>query len=303
MESRVDAVIRMDSQDWGKISIGFTKPEMDRRLKECVSYRGWEHTIRLIVKSGLTFDKLNVAEVGCGSGTFSLTLAILGAQVTLIDFNKNILEKAKILYELYGCKAKTIEADCLQAPTEDLMGKYDIVISGGLAEHFKGSDRKKIILYHKLLLKENGFAYVAVPNRLSPFYQVVRLFRKITGTWNIAVEIPFSCAELKSIAQKLGFKRHYSLGTASLFKDILVYPRGLISAAIEVSPQPFRNKIRRIKSWYNKKEEFGSNNCSIRDMILSKTKNAGKAKQMINNGLFAKVNNNFSSGIILFAWK
>ena len=108
----------MNSQDWDEISISFTKAEMDRRLKECSSYRGWEHTIRLIVKSGLRFDKLHVAEVGCGSGTFSLTLALLGAQVTLVDFNKNTLERAKEIYALYGCLAETIEADCLQAPAE-----------------------------------------------------------------------------------------------------------------------------------------------------------------------------------------
>ena len=150
----------MNSQDWDEISISFTKAEMDRRLTECSSYRGWEHTIRLIVKSGLRFDKLHVAEVGCGSGTFSLTLALLGAQVTLVDFNKNTLERAKEIYALYGCLAETIEADCLQAPAESLVGKYDIVISGGLAEHFKGEDRKKIVHYINFMLwgEEPGFS-------------------------------------------------------------------------------------------------------------------------------------------------
>ena len=41
------------------------------------------------------YGDLKVAEVGCGTGTFSLTLALLGASVTLIDFNAKVLENAK----------------------------------------------------------------------------------------------------------------------------------------------------------------------------------------------------------------
>src|SRR3989338_10335611 len=100
----------MRTEDWDKECSCFTKPQMDQRIDTCSSYVGWQRAIMLIHNLGLPWNEVRVAEIGCGSGTFALTMAILGASVTLIDFNRKALEEARKVYAFYNCAAEFIDA-------------------------------------------------------------------------------------------------------------------------------------------------------------------------------------------------
>lgn len=78
---------------------------MERRIRGFCSTFGWQHTIASIFEYRLSFDKMKTIEVGCGSGTFSLTLSLLGADVTLIDNDSEALEVAQQVFALYKQKA------------------------------------------------------------------------------------------------------------------------------------------------------------------------------------------------------
>jgi len=196
---------------------------------------------------------LKVVEVGCGTGTVALTFGLLGASVTLIDFNEDVLKQTRKIYGSYGCPARFINADCLENAPDDLRGAFDIVISVGLAEHFTGEARKLCFKYHAALLKEGGFAFIGVPNRSSPFYRFVRSFRTLTGTWTIDVEVPFSCHELKDIARETGLKNAVVAGNSDLWADAVEYWYGFLSAILDILPPYFRKFARRYKE--RKKEE------------------------------------------------
>lgn len=231
------------SEDVWDIAFDMSKETMNQRIQTCACHFGWQHAVRLILERNMECNKIKIAEVGCGTGTLSLTFCLLGASVTLLDFNQRVLEKAKKIFDLFDCEADFIQADCMEPLITNLRGKFDVVISGGLAEHFIGEDRKECIRYHRLLLKEGGFAYIAVPNKLSPFYQWVKAFKKLTGTWNLEIEVPFTKWELRRVAASVGFKEAYIIGNAPLKEDLVDYARGFGSAVKELFSFHVRDKL------------------------------------------------------------
>lgn len=208
---------------WEPDEVEMSMAKMNFRIKCATSQRGWQEVIRIFSEKGIPVDKLNIAEVGCGTGTMSLTFALMGASVTLIDFNEKVLERAGNIYNLYNCQAKFVKADCLHLPPKEVIDAFDLVISVGLAEHFTGEYRKKCIAYHGQLLKKGGVALIAVPNCLSPFYQMIRFIREFRRTWDIDVEVPFSNTELKKLAGEMGFTDSYVIGYTSFYRDFLDY--------------------------------------------------------------------------------
>ncbi len=216
---------------------------MDRRIRVCTGFLSWQHIVRIILEKKIPVNCLKIAEVGCGTGTLSLTFGLMGASVTLIDFNQTVLEKAKKIYDLYNCVAEFVKADCLELPTYNLREKFDLVISSGLAEHFIDGDRDRCLRYHKYLLNLNGFACIGVPNALSPFYQFVRKFKKLTGTWEIDIEIPYTPGELRVRAERIGFMEVYVIGNAPLKKDVIDYLRGFGAAIKALFPAYVRKRL------------------------------------------------------------
>ncbi len=245
----------------------------------------------------IPFGHLHLAEVGCGTGTFSLIFALLGAKVVLIDNDPKVIAMAKEVFNIYECQAEFIQMSVLDAAPDSLQNRFDLVVSGGLAEHFKGDDRLKCIGFHQALLKDGGFAFIGVPNKLSPFYQMVRLFRIATGTWRMEIEIPFSFRELKRTAEQVGLSECEVLGNHPLRKDLVIYFRGLISAIIELFPGKARQKIRAFKS---KKSVTANQNYDERKEILEKISSI-KDKPASRNKRYLK--DFFSAGIILFGFK
>jgi len=191
---------------------------MDTRLRATVTTPGWCRTITHVLGLGVPFEKLEVAEVGCGSGTYSLAWALLGARTTLIDADEEALVIARNAFNLYEVEAEFVKADVLNIPPKELVGRFHLVASGGLAEHFVGENRTHCFAFHRALLTKTGIARLAVPNRLSPFYRFVRGFRMLTGTWDLDIEIAYDPDELSRLAEASGFRRWEVFGNNFLRK-------------------------------------------------------------------------------------
>ena len=283
------------SEDIWDPDVDISKQTMDRRIKSCTRHFGWQHAVRLMLERGTPFHDLKIAEVGCGTGTISLTFGLLGASITLLDFNRRVLERTKGIYGLFDCTAEFMQADCMGLPRADLRGTFDVVISSGLAEHFIDEDRERCIRYHRFLLKAGGFAYIGVPNTLSPFYQWVRVFRKLTGTWELEIEVPFSPRELKALAKAVGFGKAYIVGNAPLIKDLIDYSRGFGSAVKQLFPVSLQERL------HAKKEDNKVQSSAMSDM----RRYCHDIVALIRRGHFEEPRsplvNNFSAGIILFA--
>ncbi len=283
--------------------IEYTPGLMNKRICTAIVSRGWRQTIKIIQQSGKAFDGLCVAEVGSGTGTFSLSLALLGAKVTLFDFNTRILEEARKIYDFYGCHAECVEADVLDEPPSALRERFDMVVSCGLAEHFEGKDRRKCIAYHKTLLKKGGFAYISVPHRISPFYWLVRITRHLLRVWFVPLEVPFSKRELKGLARKVGFQQMQVIGFASLKRDLTVYSQGFVSAILEALPQSFFKSLRRWRKdtkQETEKEVYVQSPQQIKEYCRNAAEHIHFQGNRIRKDTIDSI---WSSALILFAFK
>lgn len=128
---------------WSPQETEMLVPTMARRIRDTLSYNSWYHAVKALSIKGLQVNKLNVVEVGCGTGTASLTFGLLGASVTLIDLNERALERTKRIYDRFRCPARFIRTDCLEPPPEGMEGAFDLALSSGLAEHFTGVYRQR----------------------------------------------------------------------------------------------------------------------------------------------------------------
>lgn len=181
-------------EEWDKL---WLRSEASQKLvqKELKSSRF--KLIRSILEGKFgSLSRLEVIEVGSGMGRGALALAISGARPTLLDYSEIALEKAARLFQLCGLKPRLVNCDVLQAGRQ-ITEKFDVCLSFGLAEHFSGEERWRVIAAHLNLIKKDGLVIISVPNRFCLPYLVVKWIKK----WQ---ETPFTRGELKDIAQKIG---------------------------------------------------------------------------------------------------
>ena len=181
-------------EEWDKV---WLEREVSQKLiqKELDSSRF--KLIRSILERKFgSLSQLDVIEIGSGMGKGALALATLGANPTLLDYSEVALERAARLFQLCGLKPRLVNCDALQA-SQQITEKFDVCLSFGLAEHFSGEERWRMIEAHLNLIKEGGLVIISVPNRFCLPYLVAKRVRN----WQ---EIPFTKGELKDIAQKVG---------------------------------------------------------------------------------------------------
>jgi len=107
--------------------------------------------------------RLDVIETGCGSGKWSATFALLNCNVTALDNNKKILKRVHSNFP--NIKIRYVLADLLKLPY-DLYGKFDLVFSEGVLEHFIPYETRQLVLHNMYMLcKPEGYIAVYVPGR------------------------------------------------------------------------------------------------------------------------------------------
>jgi SAM-dependent methyltransferase len=278
--------------------------EMKARFQTTMPRRGWKHAAKILSSKTPDYSNIEIADVGCGTGTFALLFGLLGAKVVLIDNDKNVLETAKKIYEMWGVKAEFHNLSCINTPPEYLLNRFDMVSSGGLAEHFTGEDRIKCVSFHYKLLKKGGFTYIGVPNKISPFYQTVISFRRLTGTFGIELEVPFSHGELIDIGRKAGFDRYYVLGNEYIRRDCKEYALGMISAFIDIFPDKVKKTIRSFRNKVINQESCAKHEnpaeiiLATQDIIRNRI-NVAKTMLMPSSILADRL----SAGLVLFGFR
>jgi SAM-dependent methyltransferase len=282
-------------------SFGWSLDKIDRRLLDSrlltvTATAGWSRTVAHLLALGVPLADVAVAEVGCGTGTYALSLALLGARATLIDADDHALAVAQKSFALYGVNATFVKADVVDPVEPELAGRFHLVASGGLVEHFRGSARSRCFEFHRLLLRQPGVARVGVPNGLSPFYQMVRGFRRLTRTWGLEVEIPYTPSELKRLARDAGFKRSEVFGNNPLGRDARDYSAGLVSACLDVWPRLGRS-VRRLKKGSEPSGE--SPVTGTVDVVPTVTKRFDAARRGMNVPHRRSLKDSLSAGLIL----
>jgi len=155
----------------------------------------------------LNFPKeIKTIELGCGYGKLSMALALSGARTTLLDYNAQVLNAACKAHKFLGFSPELLMQDILDIDHK-YHGKFDMVCSSGTLEHFSGKNRLAAFKAHADLLRPGGLLFFNVPNRAAIFYRVAFVLRKAAGFYpKDFFEEPFSAAELRQIAGKVGIK-------------------------------------------------------------------------------------------------
>ena len=177
-------------------------------------------------------DSLSTAEIGAGAGTISAVFARHGARVTVLDYSKEALEVNTALFESFGLKQESLLADALNLPAS-LLGRFDVAMSFGLAEHFEADDRTKVIKAHFDLVRPGGLVVITVPNRHCWPYRIWKARRELIGKWHFGMEIPYSRGEISTICGAIGVKDFYVTGSPFLASLDFVIPFARWKRSIE----------------------------------------------------------------------
>ncbi|MDD3123094.1 MAG: class I SAM-dependent methyltransferase [Candidatus Izemoplasmatales bacterium] len=102
-----------------------------------------------------------ILDIGGGPGRYSLYLASLGYDVTLVDLSDGNIEFAKKKASELSLDIKAYQGDARDL-SKLLLGEYDtILLMGPLYHLFKVEDREKCVLEVKKHLKSDGVLFVS----------------------------------------------------------------------------------------------------------------------------------------------
>ena len=176
------------------------------------------------------FEGLRTIELGCGEGKVSLLFALRGARTTLVDYSDQQLRHARYVAQELEVKPVFHSGNLLHLSSE-FIGRYDVSMSFGTAEHFFGDDRQAIFDVHARVLRPGGITFVWVPNRWALLFHIgVKVRQKLgRGTCHVD-EIPFTRKELVQRAARAGLTDVRIVGADYLrndFKNFIVDIRRL----------------------------------------------------------------------------
>lgn len=105
--------------------------------------------------------KGSILDIGGGPGRYSIYLATLGYDVTLIDLSDGNVEFAKRKAEELGVKINTYQCDARDLSKLDL-GKFDNVLLMGPLYHLsKKEDQESCVIEAKKHLKDDGLLFAS----------------------------------------------------------------------------------------------------------------------------------------------
>jgi 2-polyprenyl-3-methyl-5-hydroxy-6-metoxy-1,4-benzoquinol methylase len=163
----------------------------------------WAFAREFIASRFGSLQGLRCIELGAGRGDFSALLADGGAEVTLVDFSDGALEQARSRFDRLKLPGRFVKADIFEVGN-DLAGRFDIAVSLGVIEHFRGARRSEVIAAHADVLRPGGMAVLSVPNTHCPPYRLWKLVLELRGWWPYGMEIPYSRRELARRSKEAG---------------------------------------------------------------------------------------------------
>jgi SAM-dependent methyltransferase len=84
-----------------------------------------------------------ILEVGSGSGGMAIFLSWLGRDITSIDIEPSVVDKAKFENQSLNGRANFMVADGFALPFKE--GQFDLAIHQGLLEHFSDADIRALL--------------------------------------------------------------------------------------------------------------------------------------------------------------
>lgn len=176
----------------------------------------------------------SVLDIGGGPGRYSVYLAELGYDVTLVDLSEGNVELAKRKFEEYGVKAEAYVCDARDLSALDL-GKFDNVLLMGPLYHLSAvSDREKCVTEAKKHLADDGVlfaSFITITAGLNYYYDTApenliyepaldlfdRMAKDESWSGRAFTQATFiNSVEVLPFLEKLGFEKLALLGQEGL---------------------------------------------------------------------------------------
>jgi len=189
-------------------------------------------------------------EVGCGNSNWLPYFAQRwNLSVEGIDYSEEGCRHAREILSRYNIQG-TIHLGDLFSPPEELIGRFDVVTSSGVVEHFE--EQERCICAIRAFLKPAGRLITIVPNMCGWMGDITR---RLTPEI-FAVHVPTSREKLKTAHQSAGLKVLYCdyflpihlgvLNLSPIRSDWIRIPLGhglnILSKALNVALSPFRQR-------------------------------------------------------------
>lgn len=130
----------------------------------------WGHVRHILEAYENNFSRMHVLEVGCNVGASAIVMAKLGAKVTAIDINENIIFLAKANAEMYGMQGRInflALSDSTRLPFDP--ESFDIVNCNSVLEYVPHDILRAVQREIDRVLKLGGRIFVSgTSNRLWP---------------------------------------------------------------------------------------------------------------------------------------
>lgn len=186
--------------DWDSYWQGF----MSIPLIEAVRFALIKGACERLLKQFPRRGNYHFCELGAGTASVSRYLGdTYQADITIVDSNPRALDLSRKTFEGFPHRFQTIARDVFDL--KDCEGRFDLVHSGGLIEHFVGEARDRIIEAHCALVKDHGYLMILVPIR-NTWYKILNegIFKGLRLLDHIP-EVPWSFEELKTSLERRGF--------------------------------------------------------------------------------------------------
>lgn len=150
------------NQAWDANPLPALWPVDSTKIGAYVERSLFSYMSKVFSEYGLTGQNKLLVEVGCArSAVLPLFAKRLGFQITGIDYSPNGCEQTNLMLEREKVQGKVYCCDIFSIP-DDLVGRFDVVVSFGLIEHF--SDTAAIVTALARLLKPGGMIFTNIPN-------------------------------------------------------------------------------------------------------------------------------------------
>ncbi len=167
---------------------------LSRSLKDTRSLCAYYPLVGLLERLSARFECS--IEIGCGTGVYSLLLKQLRIvdNPVLVDTSISALRTAQRVFEQFQETGCFILADGSQLPFVDQ--SFDLSLSGGLIEHFRGAEQAKIAAEHCRVAR-HVICQIPAP---TPFYWLQRgAITLLNGGWPFGYEKPLSVRHMRAL--------------------------------------------------------------------------------------------------------
>ena len=234
--------IKSTAISWNKVWESYSNKKYEYQLALEDHRVRWQRIQQIVLDKFGSFSGLNCIEIGAGSGHYSMLFARRGANVTLLDYSKEALEFCQVVFRDCGInenQVKFIHMDALNIDQE-LLGKFDVSMSFGVAEHFEGNDRKTIVKNHFSVLKNGGITFISVPNKGCIPFMIHQFLMKFVRR-KVIEAYPFTRGEFVNITRNCNSGEFSFIGSSiwETYNPISFYrrKRGIIQPISKIKKE------------------------------------------------------------------